>query len=327
MTTQTRIEGGVLDLFSGAGGWLEGLRTIDPEAEHLGIEVDELAHQASVAAGHTCDQADVTSLRPQDYKGRFRKFIASPPCQSFSITGSGSGRRDLDKVIEALHSGEVEGLDIKTRLTVEPLRWITALEPDWVLMEQVPPVLPVWEVYAEELSKRGYSTVAAVVSAEQYGVPQTRRRAVLMASRKGKVSLPEPAYASLRSPKPGLPAPVGMGEALLYSDDRIQRSNYSGSGPPGARTAAERGRTERGLELPSVTITRRPPQWKWILGDGTEHRETFTVTECGLLQSFRKDFPWQGTRSNQRLQVGNAVPPKLAQALITKIEDVFSNGR
>lgn len=324
MTTTHPIDGGIIDLFSGAGGWLEGLREIDPQADHLGIEVDGLAHAASIAAGHTCLRADVTALDPLDYRGRYRKLIASPPCQSFSVTGAGAGRAAMDAVIAALHSGDITGIDdVKTRLTVEPWRWITALEPDWILMEQVPPVLPVWQVYVEKLREIGYDATAAVISAEQYGVPQTRRRAVLVASKVGKAVIPDPVHSAYRRPDPTLPAPVGLGEALHVPDDgRRQRSNYSAGGPPGARTAAERGRTMRDLDEPSVTITRRPPQWAWNAGTPQERRETFTVAECGQLQSFRADFPWQGTRSDQRLQAGNAVPPKLAEALIAGVESL-----
>lgn len=67
-------------------------------------------------------------------------------------------------------------------LSVEPLRWVLTLRPELVALEQVPDVLPLWSVMAQILGTFGYSTWAGVLEAERYGVPQTRERAILMAS-------------------------------------------------------------------------------------------------------------------------------------------------
>ncbi|EFV14737.1 DNA cytosine methyltransferase [Segniliparus rugosus] len=285
----------ILDLFSGVGGWLEGL---GPGVPHVGVEIDPDAAATSRAAGHNVVQADVTLLDPSDYSG-IVGITASPPCQSFSVAGSGAGRAALDRVLSAVR-GNTPALDRRTRLTVEPLRWIKILKPEWVCMEQVPTVLPVWRAYSDRLRQLGYAVDVGVLDASYFGVPQSRKRAVLIASRLGKVELPWPGEVT------------PMSVVFAHSDGRVQRSNYSGSGPVGARTAQERGRTMRGLDQPSVTITRRAPQWEF--GDGD--RRTFTVSECAALQSFRPDFPWSGGVNSARLQCGNAVPPLLARALI-----------
>lgn len=285
----------IVDLFGGIGGWIHGLPA---ETDRRSVELDPLAAAASRAAGHHVIEDDVTALDPLDF-GPVIGLTASPPCQSWSVSGTGEGREARDRVLSAV-AGRRPALDVRTRLTVEPLRWIRALQPTWIALEQVPPVLPVWRAYAQRLTDWGYSTAVGVVDAADYGVPQSRRRAVLIANRVGRVALP----ASTRR--------VTMGEALGYSDDRRLRSNYSGH-VSGGRTAAERGRTMRRLDQPSVTITRRAPQWEWP--DGT--RQTLTVSESALLQGFPADYPVQGTVSDQRLQIGNAVPPPLARALIT----------
>ena len=63
----------------------------------------------------------------------------------------------------------------------EPARFIRACTPEWVALEQVPAVLPLWQVYAAELRRMGYSAWCGKLNAADYGVPQTRERAILIA--------------------------------------------------------------------------------------------------------------------------------------------------
>ena len=79
-------------------------------------------------------------------------------------------------------------------LVAEPARFIAACNPEWVALEQVPAVLPLWEVYASELRKRGYSAWCGLLNSADYGVPQTRIRAILIASRVRQVRRPYPTH-------------------------------------------------------------------------------------------------------------------------------------
>ena len=79
-------------------------------------------------------------------------------------------------------------------LVAEPARFIAACAPEWVALEQVPSVLPLWQVYAAELGRLGYSAWCGVLNAADYGVPQTRERAILIASRSRRVSRPGPTH-------------------------------------------------------------------------------------------------------------------------------------
>ena len=79
-------------------------------------------------------------------------------------------------------------------LVAEPARFITAGRPEWVALEQVPAVLPLWRVYAAELQALGYSVWTGKLNAALYGVPQTRERAILIASRVRRVTCPEPTH-------------------------------------------------------------------------------------------------------------------------------------
>lgn len=81
------------------------------------------------------------------------------------------------------------------------------------------------------------------------------------------------------------------------------------------RTAAERGRTLRRLTEPSVTITGRGFRWE-TMGDCYQRS---SVRDLAQIQTFPVDYPWQGEKVDQFQQIGNAVPPLLAKALIASV--------
>lgn len=242
----------------------------------LGIEWDEAACATAEAAGHRRLQGDVAKIDPREF-GKVTGFHASPPCQGFSMAGLGKGRGDaglLMKAIEAMGNGrdadEVTAImrehanDERSALTLEPMRWIADLEPEWVTLEQVPAVLPLWEKMAEAMRKKGYSVVTGNVFAEVYGVPQTRKRAILLASRVKEVSMPAPTHSRYypRSPEKldeGLPRWVSMAEALGWGavEGVSMRSNYGTGGDP-----ANRG--ERRADQPAPTVTSKAGRNKWM---------------------------------------------------------------
>lgn len=390
----------IRDDFAGPGGWSEGLRLLGL-TEDVGIEFEENAVATARAAGHVRWQVDVMSLECRGYAWPpFWLYIASPPCQTFSMAGKGSGREHMSALLAAVakvaagHTPESaiaavadDALDTRSVLVLEPLRVIVAHRPRNVALEQVPPVLPIWEDYARHMRSMGYSVWTGILNAEQYGVPQTRRRAVLMASLDREVHPPAPTHSKFYPHRPdqlddGVRPWVSMAEALgwgmterpsvtvtgggsatggaepfgngarqsirrevaagrfalrgnqrparassdyqerpvehpaqtLTSNARsyafVQRSNYSAGGAPGS-TAEERGRTERELAQPSVAITSKGFGWK-----SENDVVRVTVEEAGILQSFRPDYPWHGKKGAQFQQVGNAVPPLLAAAVV-----------
>lgn len=350
----------IVDLFAGPGGWSEGLRMLG--WSELGIEWDEAACATARAAGHERLQADVAALDPADYP--CRGLIASPPCQAWSMAGKGGGRRDVLHVVACLIEmaagrdtrDETSKLceDPRSPLVVEPLRWIKALEPEWIALEQVPPVLELWELYADVLRGMGYSVWTGVLEAERYGVPQTRERAVLMASRVKAVQPPTATHQRYVAAEPrrhdvsmfGETLPwITMADALGWGmTERPCITVTAGSGRQGgadpldggsgARETLRRER-DRGAwvyERPATAVCGDPrifpPGWRGSPEDyarpegptraGTDAIKV-TLEEAGVLQSFRRDYPWQGTKREQHRQVGNAVPPLLAKAILGEL--------
>lgn len=341
-----------VDLFAGPGGWsvaasLLGLREI-------GIEYDAAACQTRHANHHATIEGDVTTYGPADFP-RANGLIASPPCPTFSQAGDGSGRRELTAVlagINALASGAPlthSWEDERTGLTLEPMRWvIEAMRLGrpfrWVSLEQVPTVLPVWQAMAHHLRSMGYGVDVGNLQAEQYGVPQTRKRAVLVARWNGAVQLPEPTHSKFHTRNrsrldPDVLPWVSMADALGWGGATM-RSNYGSGGDPAARG-------ERPSEEPAPTVTSKVDRNKWIYerpsptivgsfrpeivaapgwrkaGDGprqnTPGSVRVTVEEAATLQSFPTNYTWCGSKTKQYQQVGNAIPPRLAYAILQSL--------
>jgi DNA (cytosine-5)-methyltransferase 1 len=344
----------ILDLFSGPGGWEEGLRQLGHEA--LGIDLDPHACATAEAAGHRRRLADVSALDPGDL-GPAWGLIASPPCQAYSSAGKGLGRLDKPEVLAC--AGELAGgrdtrarrlarcRDERSILTVEPLRWALALRPRWLAMEQVPPARELWSIFASHLERCGYRCAVGVLSAERFGVPQVRKRAFLIASLDGEVALPAPTHRSYDPRRHGVPEEerdlpqwVSMASALGWPAPTVIRTNTS---------SFERSpeRKWRSFERPSFTLvanarqwTIEPPPWTrerpatTLLGDprvtapGSWPRcgrraeivrgrpVRVSVEQAAILQGFRHDYPWRGSRSARFEQIGNAVPPPLAERVL-----------
>ena len=132
--------------------------------------------------------------------------------------------RDIDELRAWADSLE----DERTGLTLINLHYAHRFQPTYIALEQVPAVLPIWEAYAEVLRGWGYSVWTGKLYAEQYGVPQTRIRAILMARRDGKEARPPvPTHSRYhsRAPErldPGVQRWVSMAEAIgaLYPQNR-----------------------------------------------------------------------------------------------------------
>lgn len=336
----------VIELFAGPGGMSEGLKLagIDPGLT-VGIEKSRDACDTAMKAGHPRLQADVATLDPCETAREFgipTGLHGSPPCPGFSQSGLGLGRKDTDVILQAIErigNGEAPAAVLAwlasvakhdmSALCLEPLHWAYQLMPEWITMEQVTTVLPLWEAVAEALRKRGYWVWTGNVKAETFGVPQTRTRAILMASRVHPVGPPTPTHSRFyRGGKldPGMKHWISQAEAVGWGmTERPYLTIAAGTKAGGADPQMIGGSGAR------ATIARERAEGRWIEKPGhqlagetdTERKDAIriTVEEAGVLQSFRADYAWQGTRTSQFQQVGDAVPPLLGEAIIRRVTE------
>ncbi|WP_426404243.1 DNA cytosine methyltransferase [Streptomyces sp. R-07] len=309
------------DLFAGPGG-------IDLAARQLGIHLTGIERDANAVATRRAAGLPTIhgNVRLHDSRQTSIEDVitAGPPCQTFSIGGTGKGRAVLDLLVATVktagadsHVTIPESLDDRTALVLEPLRWILEAAQDRrpyraVVLEQVPAVLPIWQAYAEVLETLGYNAACGVLHSEEYGVPQTRRRAVLVARLDGPVALPAPTHRRYErgvpqsAGDPSLLSWVSMADALPERGPFTVVSNYGTGGDP-------KNRGRRASTVPAFTVTGKISRFRLLDPDGHE-LPRFTHAEAGVLQGFPADYPWSGRDISQ--QIGNAAPVQLATALL-----------
>lgn len=378
----------IVDLFAGPRGWSEGLRPLG--LRDIGLEWDTAACRTAAAAGHLTIQTDVAAYPTTPFKVRARKVIASPPCQAWSRAGKQDGLKDQPLVHQAVedlaHGRDTRNelkaacLDERSILAAEPMRWLYDLRPEWVCMEEVPDVLPLWRQYAVYLRGWGYSVWTGILNAADYGVPQTRRRAILIASRVRHATAPDPTHAKD-------PADTLFGDALLPWVSMADALGWGATDRPVPTVTAGGGKTGGAEPFPTqarnaLAASRDSGNWvlhtnrnqqpdgsrqttdphgapapvftakaggQWVLKRPATtvcatdriappgHRDRskggesqyaspdtvrITVAEAAVLQSFRPGHPFQGSKTKQFEQIGNAVPPLLATHIVAIAEGI-----
>lgn len=129
------------------------------------------------------DPAKWRKERQATWKKTLLARKGSPAKLRRALANAAPGRH----LTRAQRSARIRAAVLSASQVIEPARFIAAGNPEWVALEQVPEVLPLWKVYAAELTKRGYSAWCGKLNAANYGVPQTRERAILIASRVRRV--------------------------------------------------------------------------------------------------------------------------------------------
>lgn len=347
-----------LSLFSGAGGLDLGLEwagwqilaQIEMDADCAGTLQRQGAARDTRVYASRLEDLDPAKVRRQMglRKGDLPLLAGGPPCQPFTT----SGRR------QGLHDARA------TTLFPAYLGWVDAFEPNALLIENVDGMLsaalrhrplqergPKWHLDSpmderkgsflrwllDELSAREYSVAWGVAEAADYGVPQMRQRAVLIAVKGGVPCwLPRPLYG-----EPGQLPYITLKEALLPVAElgavmplsARKRAVYEQI-PPGGNwrdlpdklrkatmgraydaTGGKSGWWRRlSWDLPAPTILGMPDHSSTALVHPDETR-CLSVNECAAAQSFPPGMQFVGGYRSQYQQVGNAVPPLLGKAL------------
>ena len=343
-----------IDLFSGVGGLSLGF-------EHVGFKIvianeyDKDIAAAYVANHHGVDMivGDITTIDLDkvfgNLRGKIDVIVGGPPCQGFSQKGK-----------------RMTILDERNFLFKYFCRVVDLVKPRYFVMENVPNLLTAEHGYfREEFTKifvdMSYNLSMGVLNAADYGVPQNRRRAVIIGKLEGEApSLPVPnkekvtiwdAISDL--------AFLNSGEGAEKQEYRIDaQSSYQKKMRNGSRFLYNHVATKHsavalkrlqlipenfGKEvLPKNQLTKSIYSGTWTRMRRDESAVTITtrfdtpasgkfthpflnraitVREAARIQSFPDTFIFQGPKISQMKQVGNAVPPLLAEQIAKVIVD------
>jgi DNA (cytosine-5)-methyltransferase 1 len=272
----------MVDLFSGGGGgWDLGARSLGVPS--IGIEWGGPECATRAAVGLATIRADVSQYPPERFVGRVEGVCGSPPCQAFSSAGKRQGLADP-----------------RGQMVHEPMRWVRVIRPRWVALEQVPEVLGYWRWISRELRDLGYSAWCGVLNAADYGVPQVRKRAVLLASLDRVAAPPAPTHSKHghadllgESLLPWVSMAAALGwDGVVHTqtqtgsaDERheyvrttdrpssVVRTNsvgrwaLQGNQKPGGTDELIR----RGVDEPSITISTKGNSYKWLRSPGRSY--------------------------------------------------------
>ncbi|HEY1562562.1 MAG TPA: DNA cytosine methyltransferase [Caulobacteraceae bacterium] len=330
----------VIDFFSGCGGTSAGLRLSGMEIL-VGIDMDAEAAMTFRSnfpeSDFVCrDIRNVLTWELERYLPRARVqpllFSACAPCQPFSKQNRGKSPADQRAaLLDELH------------------RFIRRFRPEYIFLENVPGIQRINPAdgpigrFLRLLSELRYEVAYAVVDLLDYGVPQTRRRLVMTASLMGKFTLPEPTHGNVKGRLPhstvwewigDLPAieagashkEVPNHRAAALSPRNTQRIANTPEG--GDRRdwpvhlilpchEGHEGHTDVYGRLrwnrPASTLTTRCVSLSnGRFGHPTQNR-ALSLREAACLQTFPRDFIFEGSFNSMAMQIGNAVPVMLAR--------------
>ena len=302
---------GVVDLFSGAGGFAEGFRRQGFKIL-LGVDNDRAAIRSfkanfpeAIALG--MDIKELSGTLVERLVGRPRVLIGSPPCEPY--TGA-NPRRRRDPV-ERLYE------DPAGQLVLHYARLVAELQPEVFVMENVPGILDVADELRRVFAEAGYDRIYFNrLLAEDYGTPSHRLRVFVSnirirpPRRRRRVTVAE-ALAGL--PEPGTPGvlnhdPVPLSPRKLRRIARLRHGQamiyYEGAE---GRRLPNLIRLDPGRVAPTVLGSSRfihPFEDRFL-----------TVREQARLMGFPDDHVFLGGRDEQYNQVGEAVPVPLAEAV------------
>lgn len=341
----------VLDLFCGCGGLSYGFRSAGYNVV-VGVDNDEQA-LATFQLNHEGTKticADITTIHKADIdkltgNQKIDVIIGGPPCQGMSL----SGPRRFD--------------DPRNKLYLSYIRLVEEIKPRAFVIENVPGLLSLFNGQiktniVKRLTNLGYHVNYDIMCAADYGVPQMRRRVVFVGLKGRNFEFPVGGQTQITCSMalddlPPLEDSLGS-EIQQYSKpctceyQKLMRKNSQSVKNHVAAAHSERVKRIIALvpdggnykDLPEIYRESRNFHVAWTRFNSqkpaptidTGHRHHFhyrynrvpTVRECARLQSFPDDFVFLGNKTQQFRQVGNAVPPLMAQAIAEKLKEYLS---
>lgn len=345
----------VVDLFCGVGGLTHGLQLSGLNVV-AGIDFEESCRYAYEQNNNAqFIRRDITTIEPREIDELFPenniKILAGcAPCQPFSKY-TNRYRKDGYQ-------------DDKWRLLYYFGNIVEQIQPEIIAMENVPELrsTDVFSDFVNKLNELNYHVWYSVVFCPNYGVPQNRKRLVLLASNLGSIRLVHPThqpenYVTVRdviADLPTLEAGQTDGNDLLHTSTRLSEKNIKrikASVPGGTwrewdkKLQLKCHKKDSGTSYPSVygrmewdkpspTITTQ----FYGYGNGRfghpEQNRAISLREGAILQSFPKNYQFinEDAPLNKRslgTQIGNAVPVELGRAIgnsiINHLEE-YNNG-
>lgn len=324
-----------IDLFSGAGGFSLGFdNTGFQNVFSVDIEPSFCETYNHNFPSHNLIQKDICDVTDAELKylkeyDEIDVVIGGPPCQGFSIAGN-IGRKFID--------------DPRNKLFKEFVRVVKVIEPTYFVMENVARLYNhnkgnTRREIINDFENLGYKVECKILNSADYGVPQVRKRVIFIGSKNSqKILFPKKevdkyitvkeALSSYPKLESGQESKIPNHIAMSHSEQMLHKMSFVSDG--GDRNEIpEQIRPKSGdvrkyikyaSDKPSVTVT----------GDMRkifhyEQNRALTVRELAKLQSFPDDFEFKGTKISQQQQVGNSVPPKMAEAIASVIIKMREN--
>ena len=344
----------ILDLFCGCGGLSLGFENAGFEVA-LAIDIWKDAivtynknHSKPVAICKDIHELDNKYLRDLSQKENIVGVIGGPPCQGYSTVGT----RDVN--------------DPRNHLYLEYCRVVEAIKPKFFVIENVKGLLTLnngmfKDDIIDRFSKLGYNISFKVLNASNYGVPQNRQRVFFVGLKDEEFDFPEEkdykvsTFEAL-SDLPSLDIREECLEIYPYKDNEVNEyQKLMRKDSDMIYNHNETKHTEQTKNIISMIkdggrISDLPEEyWKVRKYNkafqrmnskepshtiDTGHRNYFhykenrvpSVRECARIQSFPDKFVFIGAKTSQYKQVGNAVPPLLAQEIAQQIKKyIISN--
>ncbi|WBB96398.1 DNA cytosine methyltransferase [Solwaraspora sp. WMMA2059] len=352
----------VVDLFSGCGGGTmgfhrAGFRTVGA------VEIDSDAAAAfTMNTGVAPIIKDIRDVRGEDLlaptglrRGELTLLFGCPPCQSFSVLRRAAKPLDYDEQ--------------RRELIYEYLRLVDEIHPRHIAFENVPGLVegrwrPYYDAFEQILARLGYKIKQSIVDAAEFGVPQRRRRVLVIGSRVTEPELPQPThwhtksrdrssydgrskFVSVRDAighlprlEPGEQDPLDeFHKARRHSAKALERLSHIPEGggrsdlPDHLVLDCHRGHNghhdiygRMRWDEVAPTLTSGCTNITRGRFAHPEQNRAITLREAMLLQTFDETARLYGGIEKGSLQVGNAVPSLLAQRIGLTISEMDSRG-